>query len=164
MLTEVRQAVRAVDSTLPVTSIRTMQKVLDRSMARTSFTLVMLGIASAMALLLGLVGIYGVISYSVAQRTREIGIRMALGAEHAEVRRMFVRHGLLLTAVGLALGFGVAAALTRWMSSLLFGVTAMDPVTYAAVGLVLTSATLLASYMPARRATVIDPARALRAE
>jgi ABC-type antimicrobial peptide transport system permease subunit len=124
----------------------------------------MLGIASAMALLLGLVGIYGVISYSVAQRTKEIGIRMALGAEHSEVRRMFVKHGLLLAVVGLAIGFGVAVALTRWMSSLLFGVAAIDPMTYAAVALVLTSATLLASYMPARRATVIDPARALRAE
>jgi predicted permease len=164
LLTEVRQAVRAVDSTLPVTSIRTMQKILDRSMARTSFTLVMLGIASAMALLLGLVGIYGVISYSVAQRTREIGIRMALGAEHGEVRWMFVKHGLLLTVGGLAIGVGAAVALTRWMSSLLFGVTAIDPMTYAAVGLVLTSAALLASYLPARRATVIDPARALRAE
>jgi predicted permease len=164
LLTEVRHAVRAVDPTLPVTSVGTMQKVLDRSMARTSFTLVMLGIASAMALLLGLVGIYGVISYSVAQRTREIGIRMALGAEHGDVRRMFVKHGLLLAVVGLAIGFGVAVALTRWMSSLLFGVAAIDPMTYAAVALVLTSATLLASYMPARRATVIDPARALRAE
>jgi ABC-type antimicrobial peptide transport system permease subunit len=164
LLTEVRQAVRAVDSTLPVTSVRTMQKVLDRSMARTSFTLAMLGIASAMALLLGLVGIYGVISYSVAQRTREIGIRMALGAEHGEVRWMFVKHGLLLTVAGVAIGAGAAVALTRWMSSLLFGVTAIDPMTYAAVGLVLTSAALLASYMPARRATVIDPARALRAE
>jgi predicted permease len=163
-LPEIRQAVRAVDSTLPVTSIRTMQKVLDRSMARTSFTLVMLGIASAMALLLGLVGIYGVISYSVAQRTREIGIRMALGAEQGEVRRMFLKHGLLLTAAGLSIGFGVAVMLTRWMSSLLFGVTAADPITYAAVGLVLMGATLLASYIPARRATAIDPARALRAE
>ena len=164
LLTEVRQAVRAVDSSLPVTSIRSMQKILDRSMAQTSFTLVMLGIASAIALLLGLVGIYGAISYSVGQRTREIGIRMALGAEHGEVRWMFVRHGLLLTVAGLSLGAGATVALTRWMSSLLFGVTAIDPLTYAAVGLVLTSAALLASYMPARRATTIDPARALRAE
>ena len=164
LLTEVRQAVRAVDSSLPVTSIRTMQKILGRSMAQTSFTLVMLGIASAIALLLGLVGIYGAISYSVGQRTREIGIRMALGAEHGEVRWMFVRHGLVLTVAGLSIGAGATVALTRWMSSLLFGVTAIDPLTYAAVGLVLTSAALLASYMPARRATTIDPARALRAE
>ncbi len=164
LLTVVRQAVRAVDSSLPVTSIRTMQKILDRSMAQTSFTLVMLGIASAIALLLGLVGIYGAISYSVGQRTREIGIRMALGAEHGEVRWMFVRHGLVLTVAGLSIGAGATVALTRWMSSLLFGVTAADPLTYAAVGLVLTSAALLASYMPARRATTIDPARALRAE
>jgi len=164
LLTEVRQAVRAVDSSLPVTSIRTMQKILDRSMAQTSFTLVMLGIASAIALLLGLVGIYGAISYSVGQRTREIGIRMALGAEHGEVRWMFVRHGLVLTVAGLSIGAGATVALTRWMSSLLFGVAAIAPLTYAAVGLVLPSAALLASYMPARRATTIDPARALRAE
>ena len=109
-------------------------------------------------------GIYGVISYSVAQRTKEIGIRMALGAEHGEVRGMFVKHGLLLSVAGLAIGFGASVALTRWRASLLFGVTAIDPATYAAVGLVLAAATLLASYMPARRATAIDPARALRAE
>jgi putative ABC transport system permease protein len=126
--------------------------------------MIMLAIASAMALLLGLVGIYGVISYSVAQRTREIGIRVALGAEHTAVQGMFVRHGLVLAAAGLAIGFGAAAALTRWMSSLLFGVTARDPMTYAAVGLVLTLATLLASWVPARRATAVDPATALRAE
>jgi ABC-type antimicrobial peptide transport system permease subunit len=124
----------------------------------------MLGIASLMALVLALVGIYGVISYSVAQRTREIGIRMALGAEHGQVRRIFVGHGLLLSVAGLAIGFGVAVGLTRWMASLLFGVTAVDPETYIAVGLVLTSATLLASYIPARRATAIDPGKALRAE
>ncbi len=164
LLAEVRQAVRAVDATLPVTEVSTMQNVIDRSMARTSFTMIMLGIASAMALLLALVGIYAVISYSVAQRTREIGIRIALGAEVGTVRGMFVRHGAVLAGTGLAIGFPAAAALTGWMSSLLFGVASMDPMTYAAVGLVLTAATLLASYLPAHRATAVDPATALRAE
>jgi predicted permease len=164
LLTEVRQAVKAVDPALPVTGVRTMQKVIDRSMARTSFTMIMLAIASGMALLLGLVGIYGVISYSVAQRTREIGIRVALGAEHGAVRRMFVRHGVILASVGLLIGFTAAVLLTRWMSALLYGVEAVDPITYAAVGMVLLLATLLASYVPARRATTVDPSVALRSE
>jgi predicted permease len=164
LLTEARQAVKAVDATLPITGVRTMQQVIDRSMARTSFTMIMLGIASGMALLLGLVGIYGVISYSVAQRTREIGIRVALGAEHGAVCRMFVRHGAILAAAGLAIGLIAAVVLTEWMSSLLFGVQATDPITYAALGLVLLAATLLASYVPARRATAVDPATALRSE
>jgi predicted permease len=164
LLTEVRQAVRAVDATLPITGVRTMQSVIDRSMARTSFTMIMLGIASAMALLLGLVGIYGVISYSVSQRTREIGIRVALGAEHGAVRRMFVRHGAILAAAGLAIGLTAALLMTQWMSSLLFGVQAIDPVTYAAVGVLLLLATVLASYIPARRATAVDPATTLRSE
>jgi ABC-type antimicrobial peptide transport system permease subunit len=126
--------------------------------------MIMLAIASGMALLLGLVGIYGVISYSVAQRTREIGIRVALGAEHGTVRRMFVRHGAILASAGLLIGFTVAVLLTRWMSSLLYGVEALDPITYAAVGMVLLLATLLASYVPARRATTVDPSVALRSE
>jgi predicted lysophospholipase L1 biosynthesis ABC-type transport system permease subunit len=164
LLKEIREVVRSVDASLPVTNVRTLQRIYERSMARTSFTLALLGIASAMALLLGLVGIYGVISYSVSQRTREIGIRMALGAEDREVRGMFVRHAFLLTAVGVAIGVGAAVALTRAMSSLLFEVNPVDPITYAAVAAILVAAALLASYLPARRATAVDPARALRAE
>ena len=133
-------------------------------MARTSFTLVMLAIAGVMALVLGVVGIYGVIAYAVSQRTREIGIRMALGAQPAELRQMFVRHGLLLAGIGAAIGLAVAAALTRLMSSLLFGVTALDPLTYAGVAAILIAAAALASYLPARRATAVDPVEALRAE
>ncbi len=133
-------------------------------MARTSITLVMLGIASAMALLLGLVGIYGVISYSVSQRTREIGIRMALGAERTTVRGLFIRQGILLAAVGMVFGLGGAAALTRALSALLFGVKATDPATYVAVPVLLGLAAGLASYFPARRATAVDPSTALRAE
>jgi ABC-type antimicrobial peptide transport system permease subunit len=133
-------------------------------MARTSFTLVMLAIAGAMALLLGVTGIYGVIAYSVSQRTREIGIRMALGAQRREITRMFVRYGLGLTAIGIACGLAAAMALTRLMGSLLFEVSPVDPLTYVAVCLSLTAAAMLASYVPALRATLVNPVTALRAE
>jgi ABC-type antimicrobial peptide transport system permease subunit len=133
-------------------------------MARTSFTLVLLAIAGVMALVLGIVGIYGVIAYGVTQRTREIGIRIALGAHPAGLQQMFVRHGLLLAGIGAALGLAAAAGLTRLMSSLLFGVAALDPVTYAGVAAILIAAAALASYFPARRATAVDPIEALRAE
>jgi putative ABC transport system permease protein len=161
---EVNRAVWAVNPNLPVASVRTLQEVVGASMARTSFTLVMLAIAGAMALLLGVAGIYGVISYSVSQRTREIGIRMALGAQRREVTRMFVRYGLTLAAVGIACGLVAAIALTRVMASLLFEVSPMDPLTYAAVCLSLAAAAMLASYVPALRATGVNPVTALRAE
>jgi putative ABC transport system permease protein len=144
--------------------VRTLEEIYKRSMARTSFTLVMLAMAGAMALLLGIVGIYGVISYSVSQRTREIGIRMALGAREHELTGMFVRQGLVLTGVGLAFGLAAAAALTRLMTSLLFEVSAADPATYACVSAGLAGAAALASYLPSRRATAVDPVEALRAE
>jgi predicted permease len=163
-LAEVRRAVWAVNSNVPIAEVRTVKEIYDKSMARTSFTLLMLAIAAGMALLLGIVGIYGVISYSVSQRTREIGIRMALGAQQAAVRRMFVRHGLLLTSLGVVCGLAAAVAVTRLMSALLFQISPVDPVTYVAVPVVLVAATLLASYVPARRATVIDPVDALRME
>jgi putative ABC transport system permease protein len=163
-LQEVRQAVWSVNPNLPLASVRTMEEIYDRSLARTSFTLVMLAIAGAMALLLGVVGIYGVISYSVSQRTREIGIRLALGAPFGEVTGMFVRHALLLSGIGAACGLAAAFALTRLMKSLLFDVSPADPLTYALVSAGLIGAAMLASYLPARRATSIDPAVALRAE
>jgi predicted permease len=163
-MNEVRQTIWSVNPNLPLASVRTLKTIHDRSMARTSFTLVMLGIAGAMALLLGVVGIYGVIAYSVSQRTREIGIRMALGAQREDVRGMFVRHGLLLTGTGVAVGLAAAFGLTRLMSKLLYGVSAVDPLTYIAVAAGLIGATLLASYLPARRATNIDPVTALRNE
>jgi ABC-type antimicrobial peptide transport system permease subunit len=163
-LKEVQNAVWSVNPDVPIARVRTVQQIYERSMARTSFTLTILGIAAGMALLLGVVGIYGVISYSVSQRTREIGIRMALGAQQGEVRGMFVRHGLLLTGIGVACGLAAAAALTRLMSSLLFDVSPIDPVTYGAVSIGLATAAMLASYLPARRATTIDPVDALRAE
>jgi ABC-type antimicrobial peptide transport system permease subunit len=133
-------------------------------MARTSFTLVMLAIAGGMALLLGVVGIYGVISYSVSQRTREIGIRLALGSPVAEVTGMFVRHGLVLSGIGAACGLAAAFALTRLMKSLLFDVSPADPLTYIAVSAGLIVAAMLASFLPARKAAAVDPAEALRAE
>jgi len=141
-----------------------MQELYAGSLAQTSFALVMLAIAGAMALALGLVGIYGVIAYVVAQRSREVGIRMALGAQRREVRTMFLRQGLALSGVGLAIGLVAALALTRLMSSLLFGIESTDAVTYlAAIGVILAAAAL-ASYLPARRASAIDPVETLKAE
>ena len=133
-------------------------------MAPTSFALVMLAIAGGMALVLGLVGIYSVISYAVAQRTREIGIRVALGAQQESVRRMFVRHGMVLALMGEVADVAVAAGLMRVMASLLFEVSAVDPITYAAVSVGLVAAVLVATYVPARRATRVDPLVALRYE
>ena len=159
-----RRAVWSVNPNLPVALVRTMQDVYDQSMARTSFTLVMLVIAAAMALVLGIVGIYGVIAYAVAQRTREIGIRVALGAQPGELRRMFLRYGLVLVSVGVAIGLGVAAGLTRFMTALLFEVSPLDPITYVAVSMVLIGTALLASYLPARRASLVDPTVSLRAQ
>jgi predicted permease len=163
-LKEVQRAVWSVNPDLPVAGIRTVRELYDRSLARTSFTLVLLAMAAGMALLLGVVGIYGVISYSVSQRTREIGIRIALGAPQSLVRGMFVRHGLLLTGIGLACGILCAVWVTRVMSSLLFEVSALDPLTYAAVSALLLAAALLATWLPARRATAVQPVDALRAE
>jgi ABC-type antimicrobial peptide transport system permease subunit len=145
-------------------SVRTMQEIYDASLARTSFTLVMLAIAGSMALLLGVIGIYGVISYGVSQRTREMGIRLALGAQKGELQWMFVRSAFLLTAIGVAIGLGTAAALMQSMKSLLFNISPLDPFTYITVPLVLAASAALASYLPARRAAAVDPVEALRTE
>jgi predicted permease len=161
---EVQQAVWAVDPSLPLASVRTLRQIAAESMAQTSFAMVMLAIAAAVALFLGLVGIYGVIAYLAAQRTREIGVRMALGAQVGDVSRLFLRHGALLLGAGLLLGLAGAAALTRFMQSLLFGVSPLDLPTYAAVSGLLGGVALLASYLPARRAARVDPAIALRTE
>jgi predicted permease len=161
---EIRQAVWSVDPNLPLADVHTLGYFYRNSMARTSFLLVMLAIAGGMALLLGIVGLYGVIAYSVSQRTREIGIRMALGAQQKELTGMFVRHGLLLTGVGIVCGLAAAAAILRLVKSLLFKVSPLDPVTYGAVALGLLAAAALASYIPSRRAASVNPVEALRAE
>jgi predicted permease len=161
---EISRAVWSVNANLPLADVRTLDSLMRASLARTSFTLMMLGVAGGMALLLGIAGIYGVIAYSVSQRTREIGIRMALGAERRVVTSMFVGYGLRLAAIGLAFGIVAAIALTRLMTSLLFGISALDPATYALVCLGLLGAAGLASYVPALRATTVNPVTALRAE
>jgi len=164
LVEQARQAIWSVDPNAPIFLTRTLDEVYRASMARTSFTLVLLAIAGGMALILGVVGIYGVIAYAVTQRTREIGIRMALGAQPAGLQSMFVRQGLVLAAVGAAIGLAAAVGLTRLMSSILFKTTALDPITYAGVSVLLILAAALASYVPARRATEVDPLEALRTE
>ena len=163
-LKQVQQAVWSVNASLPLASVNTMQEIYSQSLARTSFTLVMLAIAGTIALALSLIGIYGVISYAVSQRTREIGIRLALGAQKGALRWMFVRSALMLTGVGVVIGLGAAAALMRLMKTLLFGISPLDPLTFVAVPVILATAAALASYLPARRAAGVDPMEALRAE
>lgn len=140
-----------------------MKQIYDRSMERASFTLVLLALAGLMALALGVIGIYGAIAYAAAQQTREIGIRVALGAPPGTVTGMFVRRGVVLTGVGVAVGLVSAVALTRVMSSLLVGISPLDPLTYLTVSLFLIAAATTASYIPARRASAVDPVKALRA-
>jgi len=163
-MNEVRAAVWSVNSNLPLASVRTMEEVYDKSIARISFTLVMLGIAGAMALALGIIGIYGVMSYTVSQRKREIGIRLALGAQSGNVLQMVLKQGAKLTLVGVAIGIGAAFGLTRLMTHLLFGVAAHDPLTFVAVAALLLLIALLACYIPARRAALVNPMVALRCE
>jgi predicted permease len=164
LVTRVSKAVWAVNPNLPLARVQNLAEIYGQSMSRTSFTLVMLALAGGMALALGIVGIYAVLSYVVSQRRREIGIRLALGAQHGELRRRFVRHGLVLAGVGIAIGLLVAAGLTRWLSSLLFGVSPLDPITYSAAPIILALAATLASYVAVHRATAVDPLEALKAE
>jgi predicted permease len=163
-LKEVQQAVWSVNPNLPLANVETLREIYDESMAQTSFMLVMLAIASAVTLLLGIVGIYGVVAYVVAQRRREVGIRMALGAAAGEVQRLFVRHGLVITGVGLAIGAAAAAAGSRVLGALLFNVSPLDPLTYLAGIGALAGVAALATWIPARQATHVDPATALRGE
>ena len=160
----VRKAVWEVDKDQPVSNIRTMEDILSESIARQRFTMLLLGIFAGVALLLAAVGIYGVMSYSLAQRTHEIGIRMALGAQRSHVLKLAVGQGLKLVLIGVAIGLAAALALTRVMKTLLFGVSATDPTTIVAISVLLVGVALLASYIPARRATKVDPLVALRYE
>jgi ABC-type antimicrobial peptide transport system permease subunit len=160
----IRHEIWAMDPNLPIAEARSMSEILADSMARTSFTMIMLGIAAAVALLLGTLGIYGVISYAVSRRTRELGIRIALGATVSRVRRRVVREGLVLAGAGVVIGTLAAAALSGVLGGLLHEVSPSDPLTYALVAAILIVAAALASYVPARRASAIDPMEALRRE
>ena len=160
----VRREVQALSPRIPVSNPRTMESVMQAATSRTSFTMALLGAASGVALLLGLVGIYGVISYIVSQRTREIGVRMALGATAPSVRSMVVRQGLVLAGGGVLLGLVAAGGLSRLMASLLFGVSATDPLTYGSVAMALIVVSLTASWIPATRAAGVNPSSALRSE
>ncbi|MEA2257647.1 MAG: putative transport system permease protein [Acidobacteriaceae bacterium] len=163
-MNEVQERVWSVDAEVPLADVSTLGTLYTKSMARTSFTLVMLCVAGSMALLLGIVGIYGVISYAVSQRTREIGIRMALGAQRGALTAMFVRQGLLLTLIGAACGLVTAFVSMRLMSSLLFNVSPVDPITYVSITIGVVAVAYLACYLPSRRAATVEPMQALRTE
>jgi len=159
-----RDAVREVNPNLPMANVTTLRDLVRQSTARTEFTVLMLAIAAAVAVLLGVVGLYGVVSYAVATRTREIGVRMALGARGDEVARMVVGQGARLAALGLAVGVVVALMTSRLLSALLYGVEVVDLPTYAVTASLLGAVALLASYLPARRAARVEPTEALRHE
>jgi predicted permease len=163
-MNEVQERVWSVNPDVPLAEVSTLGALYTKSMARTSFTLVMLCVAGSMALLLGIVGIYGVISYSVSQRTREIGIRMALGAQRDTLTAMFVRQGLRLTLIGAACGLVTAFVTMRLMSSLLFNVSPVDPITYITITIGVVAVAYLACYFPSRRAATVEPMDALRTE
>ncbi|HSO74786.1 MAG TPA: ABC transporter permease [Blastocatellia bacterium] len=160
----IREQVRALDADQPITNVATMEERLSQSLSQPRFSTMLLGLFASVALLLAAVGIFGVMSYVVTQRTHEIGIRMALGARRIDVLKLVVGHGMRLTVIGLTIGLAASFALTRLMSSLLFGVSATDPLTFLAISMLLASVALLACYFPARRATKGDPMVALRYE
>ena len=159
-----RDIIGRLDPNVPLTRTQSLEEVLAESMASTSFTMVLLGIATGVALFLGAIGLFGVISYVVGQRTREIGVRVALGARSNEVSSMVVRQGLVVTAVGAVFGLTGAFALTRLMSVLLYEVSATDPMTFVLAPMLLVGISLLATWLPARRASRVDPVEALRSE
>jgi hypothetical protein len=164
LTSEIRTAMHDIYPNLAIARVQTLLALYDRSMARTVFTLIMLGIAGGMALSIGVIGLYGTVAYNVAQRRREVGIRLALGAENGAIELMFLRYGFTLASPGIVVGLAASIALSRVWSSLLYRVTALDPSTYIAVAVALMLATLAACYIPARFAAAIDPAETLRIE
>jgi ABC-type antimicrobial peptide transport system permease subunit len=162
VVSAIREQLGQMDPTIPMANVRTMEDRTRDARAPMAFTMLMLAIAAGVGLLLGAIGLYGVVSYVTAQRTREIGVRLALGAESGSVRAMIVRQGMMVTLAGLLLGLVGAYALSRFMGALLFQVDADDPVTFAAVAVVLLLVSLAATWIPAMRAAGTDPVRALR--
>jgi ABC-type antimicrobial peptide transport system permease subunit len=160
----VRSEVQAIDPTIPVSHVRLMEDVLSSAQARPRFLTLLLTLFSGIALAIATVGIYGVISYSVARRSREFGLRMALGAKPANILSLVLKQGVLLTGIGVVVGLVGALILTRLMASLLFGVTSTDAITYLGVSALLAAVAIFATYIPARRATQVDPIKALRYE
>jgi ABC-type antimicrobial peptide transport system permease subunit len=164
LIREISGAIRSVNPDVPLAKVRTLNDLYRASTARTSFALVLLAIAGFMALTLAIVGVYGVLSYAVAQRRKELSIRIALGAAPAAVRAVFIRRGLTLACAGGALGLSAAVVFSRWMSSLLFGIAPLDPLTYGTCAATILTAAIVASYIPARRAAAVDPMDTLRTE
>ncbi|MDQ2834597.1 MAG: ABC transporter permease [Acidobacteriota bacterium] len=163
-LSQIAAVVHVVNPSLPLSEVRTLEDLYRISIARRSFALILLSITGVMALTLAVIGVYGVLAYAVAQRKREMGIRVAVGAEPGAVKALFVRQGLMLACLGVLIGLGFSGALSRWISSLLFGVTPLDPITYGLSGAVILAAAVTASYIPARRAAAADPMEALRGD
>jgi putative ABC transport system permease protein len=164
MIPSIRARLEEVEPEMSVSSVATLDQHIARKLVRPKFQMTLLGIFSGIAFAIAMMGIYGVISYSVSQRTHEIGIRMALGAQRGDILKMVVGQGMLLVIVGVGIGLAGAFVLTRFLESLLFGVAPTDPATFAAVAAVLAAVALLACYLPARRATKVDPMVALRYE
>jgi putative ABC transport system permease protein len=161
---DVRQALREIDSTLPAAAMAPLATVIDDSIAQRRFSMLLLAVFAAVALFLAAVGLYGVVAYAVSQRTQEIGLRMAIGAQRSDVLRMVLGDGMKLAAVGVVFGLGTALALARYTESMLFGVTPLDAVSYAATAAVMLAVSALACYVPARRASAVDPLQALRTQ
>jgi putative ABC transport system permease protein len=159
-----RQAVWGIDRGLPVASLRSMQEIVDQSIVEFTFTMLTLTIAAGVALLLGAIGLYGVLSYAVTLRTREIGVRLALGAPPARLMRSVVTNGVVLAAIGLVIGLAGAAGLTRFLGTLLFETEPLDPPTFAATTVALFVVAILASYLPARRAAAVSPLESMRTD
>ena len=164
LLPAVQSAVWSVDKNVALGNVRTMEQVIARSLAQRKFTMMLLGIFAGLAVVLAAIGLYGVMSYTVTQRTREIGIRMALGAQRADVLKLVVRQGMILTAAGVLAGLAASFGLTRLIANLLYGVAPTDLATFAALSLLLLAVALLACWLPARRASGVDPMVALRSE